>query len=178
MASTSILFRCLSGTEKLQVAVRAIQNRGKSMQTTAETYNRLVDDLYTIRRPTWFPQNDIPQKLDKKSFSTTSGMLDISPDAQLWEDIGMASVWFALWGTDYSNAPAYVRSSEVRCGIATLLKLDRIQEEEQRLKLEEANLIEEFNSEFIAACEMYKHLKGWFFPFPLVKCSRGLRRGC
>ncbi|KIJ23783.1 hypothetical protein M422DRAFT_275568, partial [Sphaerobolus stellatus SS14] len=83
------------------------------------------------------------------------GIVDITPDAEFWDDISMAHVWFTLWGRDFEEAPAYVRDPAIRKGIVMMLQLDRLAEEEERLNMEQNNLLQEYAYEFCTAHQAY-----------------------
>jgi hypothetical protein len=109
-------------------------------------FNKIVDQLQTMERPTWMPEGSMPRPLPRRS------VIDINPDAPLWDDMVMGNVWVSLWGTSYDAAPVYVRDPSVREGIKMVLQQDRVIEEEFRLEEERKNICNEFaNSVFVAA---------------------------
>ncbi|KIJ51203.1 hypothetical protein M422DRAFT_244389, partial [Sphaerobolus stellatus SS14] len=139
----------LLGTKKLQPVLRTIQNRGKSMLSMVDYYNKLIEDLSLFPLPYWFRNEDLPQPLEKKN------IINIGPEADLWDNIAMSQVWFSLWGTSFEEAPAYARDPNVRKGIIMVLQLDRVAEEEVQLKQERENLLREFAARFIAASQLW-----------------------
>ncbi|KIJ49896.1 hypothetical protein M422DRAFT_246266 [Sphaerobolus stellatus SS14] len=141
--------------------MQTIQNRGKSALTIINHYNKIMDKVYRMNRPTWMADSAMPQRLEWWA------SLVVDPDSALWDDVSMSHIWSTLWGTDVETALAYARDSNVWKGIRMALVLDRIREERLRLAIERENEISFSKSslcqgslalkDLLASCPYYFH---------------------
>jgi hypothetical protein len=67
-------YHWFKGTKKLQGAVKAIQGRGKHVLCIVDTYNKLIDELQAMPRPSWMLPEHMPRPLDRRT------AIDIDPD--------------------------------------------------------------------------------------------------
>ncbi|KAF8584591.1 hypothetical protein K439DRAFT_1616576 [Ramaria rubella] len=141
---------CTLGTKKLQNAIKAVQNHGKGITGTVDTYNNMVDTLMTMERLVWASEIQLPACLDWQQ------VISIDPDGLLWEEMSLGSTWVTLWGMTYEAAPVYIRDPRVRNGIKMVLQLDRIVEEEEQLAEEKQNVCDEFAAAFMLIVTLRK----------------------
>jgi hypothetical protein len=96
--------------------------------------------------PAWVTKDQLPKRLDRKS------IIAIDHDAPLWEEMSLGNLWVTLWGEVFEAAPAYIRDPSIRKGIKMVLQLDRIQEEEEHIILEQNNICNKFAHSFRLIC--------------------------
>ncbi|EMD40519.1 hypothetical protein CERSUDRAFT_44780, partial [Gelatoporia subvermispora B] len=125
------------GTKMHQITRKAISKRQPGILNSIRKFNKycvaLKDAVKTYHVPQTFP---VPHQL-----STNLG--ELRDDPNLYEDVWISS-------PPIQTTPKWLEDASVRCGIRAMLKLDRCDEEEQRLKFECENLQRWFGRELAA----------------------------
>jgi hypothetical protein len=154
------------GTKKLQGIIRSVNSHGRQVLPTIDTHNSLVEDLSCLPRPSWIPENRMPQKLARVT------NIRIDPDAPFWDEMAIGNTWVEMWGTDLETAPGYVRDPAVRRGIKTMLLEDRIAEERARIITEWYNCRAVLEGQMVAICEtLLLYLAGELLSVIIICCD-------
>jgi hypothetical protein len=115
---------------------KGLDRRGQTVLACVDSFNATVDQLSSLKRPSWIAAEAVPSLIEKKS------IFSADPDSPVWSEITLGETYTKLWAGEAqaSSAPAWVRNAKVRDGIKNVLLLDRIAEEKVRLNKEEANI--------------------------------------
>lgn len=122
------------GTKKLANVSQQAKGRGTAVLTAVDKVNRLVLSLSGQVRPTWIPAGMVPRLLDRKE------ILHIDTDHPLWEELYNGTTWRREWDAGHTphQIPDYARDPRIKEGILMVLQLQRVNEERQRLSIEDS----------------------------------------